>query len=466
MKTDAPGGTQSVVVTDEDRPRGREGGLEAPERHPVAWRDPDFFDASSLERELVRTFEICQGCRRCFSLCETFPTLFDAIDGGATGQADALTPKDMDRVVAECYLCDLCFMTKCPYVPPHPFNLDFPHLMLRAKATRFREGRVPKRDRILTATDAVGRFLGIPIVAQTVNRLNRSPSLRRLTEGWTGIHAEALLPPFSPTSLQAKLKHHRSDLPVVATTDTRGKIALFGTCYGRHLKPEIGIDLVAVFEHNGIPVTLVEGEVCCGMPKLEIGDLDSIDALRRRNIPILRAAVEAGFDLTAPIPSCVLMFKQELPLLYPEDRDVQIVARAFFDPFDYLVRRHRAGHFRTDFVCSLGHVAYHVPCHLRVQNLGLRTRDILALVPGTELEVIERCSGHNGTYAVRRETHDQAMKIGRPVFRRVAEAHPDHYTSDCPMAQDHIHQGLGPNAKVPEHPLALLRLAYGLTEPA
>jgi Fe-S oxidoreductase len=281
-------------------------------------------------------------------------------------------------------------MTKCPYVPPHPFNLDFPHLMLRAKAVRFRKGDVPRRDRILTATDRVGRFLGIPIVAQTVNRLNRSPSFRRLTEGLTGIHAEARLPPFSPTALRTQLKYHRPDLPVVATPDTRGQVALFGTCYGRHLRPEIALDLVTVFEHNGIPVTLIEGEVCCGMPKLEIGDLDSIDALRRKNIPVLREAVEAGFDLTAPVPSCVLMFKSELPLLYPDDADVALVARAFFDPFDYLARRHQAGLLRTDFATSLGRVAYQVPCHLRVQNLGLRTRDVLALVPGTELEVIER----------------------------------------------------------------------------
>jgi len=452
-------------VTDETRAPTREGGLEVPQRQPLAFREPGFFDARALEKELVRTFEICQGCRRCFSLCEAFPTLFDTLDASATGEASALTRTEMDQVVAECYLCDLCFMTKCPYVPPHPFNLDFPHLMLRAKALRFRNGEVPRRDRLLTATDTVGRFLGIPIVAQTVNRLNRSPSFRRFTEGWTGIHAEATLPPFSPSSLQARMKRHRSELPVAATADTRGQIALFGTCYGRHLKPEIGLDLVAVFEHNGIPVTLIDGDVCCGMPKLEIGDLDSIDELRRKNIPILCAAVAAGFDLTAPIPSCVLMFKKELPLLYPDDPDVQTVARAFFDPFDYLARRHQAGHLRTDFAHALGRVAYHVPCHLRVQNLGLRTRDILALVPGTQLEVIERCSGHDGTYAIRRETHDHSMKIGRPVFRRVTEAQADHYTSDCPMAQDQIRQGLGPNAPAPEHPLALLRLAYGLTDP-
>lgn len=452
-------------MTDETVKQGREGGLEPPQRHPLPLQDPEFFNEQALEQELKRTFEVCHGCRRCFSLCEAFPTLFDAIDASKNLEAEDLTRDQMEQVVAECYLCDLCFMTKCPYVPPHPLNIDFPHLMLRAKAARFRKGEVPRRDRLLTATDTVGRFLGIPIVAQTVNRMNQSPALRRLAESWSGIHREAKLPLFSPKSLKARLDRRRQDLPVVASADTRGQVALFGTCYGRHFTPEIGVDLVAVFEHNGIPVSLIDDEVCCGMPKLEIGDLDSIDALRRENIPLLCEKIEAGFDLTAPIPSCVLMFKQELPLIYPDDADVQRVARAFFDPFDYLARRHQAGLLRTDFARSLGRVAYHAPCHLRVQNLGLRTRDILALVPGTEIEVIERCSGHNGTYAVRRESHDQSMKIGRPVFRRVAEAHADHYTSDCPMAQDQIQQGLGPNAPQPEHPWTLLRRAYGLSEP-
>jgi Fe-S oxidoreductase len=452
---------------DEARPNPRgEGGLEPPKRLPLATGDPAFFDPAALEQELRRTFEICQGCRRCFNLCEAFPTLFDAVDRNPDGGIGALRKADLGQVVAECYLCDLCFMTKCPYVPPHPFNLDFPHLMLRAKMQRYRDGQVPLRDRVLSGPDAIGRFFGIPIVAGTLNRLNRSPTFRRLAGRLTGIHDEATLPPFSAHSLSWYWKRRKpqGDCTVQPTPTTRGRIALFGTCYGRHYRPEIGLDLARVFEHNGIPVELVDGEVCCGMPKLEIGDRGSIGRLLERNLPLLLDAIDRGCDLTSPIPSCVLMFSRELPLLYPRDERVRQVARAFVDPFDYLMRRHAHGLLRTDFRQSLGKVAYHVPCHLRVQNIGLRTRDLLALVPGTQLEVIERCSGHDGTYAVRAESHAKAVKIGRPVVRRVAEFHPDHYASDCPMAQDQIHEGLGQDAPPPEHPFRLLAFAYGLEE--
>ena len=451
----------------ETRPaRPGEGGLEPPKRAPLNTDDPAFFDAAALEQELRRTFEICHGCRRCFNLCEAFPTLFDRVDRDPSGEPGTLRKDDLEQVVTECYLCDLCFMTKCPYVPPHPFNLDFPHLMLRAKMSRYQEGKTPLRDRFLTEPDRMGRFFGIPIVAETLNHLNRSPTFRRLSGRLTGIHAEVALPPFSTHSLAWYWKRREApaECSVQPTPSTQGRVALFATCYGRHYRPEIDLDLARVFEHNGIPVERIEGEACCGMPKLEIGDLESIGQLLERNLPLLLGAIDRGCDLTSPIPSCVLMFSRELPLLYPHDERVRRVAQAFVDPFDYLMRRHAHGLLRTDFRQSLGKVAYHVPCHLRVQNIGLKTRDVLALVPGTQLEVIERCSGHDGTYAVRAESHAKAVKIGRPVVRRIAEFHPDHYASDCPMAQDHLHEGLGKGSPPPAHPLRLLAYAYGLVE--
>jgi Fe-S oxidoreductase len=203
------------------------------------------------------------------------------------------------------------------------------------------------------------------------------------------------------------------------------------------------------------------------MPKLELCDLDAVAKLAEHNIPVLDRLVEEGYDLVAPIPSCVLMFKQELPLMLPQDVRVARVRDRFFDPFEYLSLRHRAGLLRTDFKARLGKVAYHVPCHLRVQNMGLKTRDVLRLVPDTSFEVIERCSGHNGTYAVKREFHEVSMKIGRPVVGKVTGAAADHYSSDCPMAGHQIEKGLetaaGSNpVREPEHPLRLLRLAYGI----
>jgi Fe-S oxidoreductase len=155
------------------------------------------------------------------------------------------------------------------------------------------------------------------------------------------------------------------------------------------------------------------------------------------------------------------MFKQELPLMYPQDGAVREVAARMFDPFEYLMLRHAAGLLRTDFKSALGKVSYHVPCHLRVQNLGLKTRDLLKLVPGTTLDTIERCSGHNGTYGVKRRFRAASVRIGRPVMQRVQAAQCDHYASDCPMAGHQIESGLE-NARAPEHPLRLLRIAYGI----
>jgi glycerol-3-phosphate dehydrogenase subunit C len=410
-------------------------------------------------------FDICHGCRRCFSLCNAFPTLFDAVDATSSGEVQGVEKKVFWDVVDHCYLCDMCFMTKCPYVPPHPWNVDFPHLMLRAKAVHARKAGLSFRNRALASTDTVGNIAGIPVIAEIVNAVNRSAVGRALLEKTLGVHREAPIPAFHSKTARKRLAGRgageASGATVRPTDQTTGKVALFTTCYGNRNEPALDEDLVAIFEHNGLPVTLIAQERCCGMPRLELGDLEAVAKLKEFNIPQLKQAVDAGFDIVAPIPSCVLMFKQELPLMYPDDADVQAVRLSVFDPFEYLMLRHRAGLLRTDFKGTLGKVSYHVPCHLRVQNIGLKTRDVLRLVPDTTIDVIERCSGHNGTYAVKKEFRDAAVKIGKPVVQRVQNAHPDHYTSDCPMAGHQIESGLS-DPKGPDHPLRLLRLAYGI----
>jgi Fe-S oxidoreductase len=440
----------------------REGSLEAPTRHPLGWQAPAFYDEAALFTELERVFDICHGCRRCFSLCQSFPTLFDAVDATASGELEGV-PKDVYwQVVDHCYLCDMCYMTKCPYVPPHPFNLDFPHLMLRAKAVKFEKDGASFRDRVLSSTDLVGRLAGIPVVAEIVNAVNGSRAGRTVLSKALGVHPDAPLPKYhSRTFRDADAARAHPTLAPVAGGDTRGKVALFATCYCNRNEPSIDADLVAVFEHNGIPVELAPQERCCGMPKLELGDLKAVEALKNVNVPQLAALVDAGCDLVAPVPSCVLMFKQELPLLFPDDALVKKVSEHMYDPFEYLMLRNKAGLLRTDFKVALGKIAYHVPCHLRVQNIGLKTRDVLNLVPGTTLEVIERCSGHNGTYAVKQEFHEASMKIGRPVAGRVAASGAAVHSSDCPMAGYQISEGLDGH-RPPSHPLTLLRRAYGL----
>lgn len=440
----------------------REGSLEAPTRHPLDWHNPDFYNEASLFKELERIYDICHGCRRCFSLCNAFPTLFDLIDNSESMEVEGVAKPDYWKVVDQCYLCDMCYMSKCPYVPPHPWNVDFPHLMLRAKAFKFKQGDVRFRDKLLTSTDTVGRFAGIPIVAQVVNATNSNGVMRQVLDKALGVHPDAVLPKYHSKPLRKRAKNRTTTNRVAqAAGGTRGQVALFATCYGNYNAPEIGEDLIKVFEHNGIPVRLAERERCCGMPKLELGDLESVARAKEENIPQLVRLIDDGWDIVAPVPSCVLMFKQELPLMFPDDVDVRKVRDAIFDPFDYLMRRHKEGNLRTDFQKSLGKVAYHVPCHLRVQNLGLKTRDLLTLVPGTEVDVIERCSGHDGTYAVKSESHEISMKICRPVVGRVQATAAAHYSSDCPMAGHQIQNGLR-DGSAPEHPLTLLRMAYGL----
>jgi glycerol-3-phosphate dehydrogenase subunit C len=449
-------------VSDGEIKSGREGSLESPTRHPLAWRDPQFYDTAALQKELERVFDICHGCRRCFNLCNAFPTLFDLIDESKTGELDGVDKKVYGKVVDECYLCDMCYMTKCPYVPPHPWNVDFPHLMLRAKAVKHRGGETRWRDKVLSSTDMVGKLAGIPVVAEGVNAFNRSALGRKVLDAALGVHPEAPVPPYRSNTLRKRLaKRGKPTAAAQAAGVTRGKVALFATCYGNRNEPEIGLDLVSVFEHNGIEVALVEQENCCGMPKLELGDLEAVAELKAKNLPSLLAMIDRGYDIVAPVPSCVLMFKQELPLMFPDEPDVAKVKQRIFDPFEYLALRHKSGLLRTDFARPLGKVAYHVACHLRVQNLGLKTRDVLQLIPGTTIEPIERCSGHNGTYGVKREFRDTSMKIGKPVIQRVQASGADFYASDCPMAGHQIESGLE-NPLPPTHPLTLLRMAYGL----
>jgi Fe-S oxidoreductase len=334
--------------------------------------------------------------------------------------------------------------------------------MLRAKVKRFEDGAPSVRDKVLSATDAVGSLAGIPVVAEAVNAFNGSKLGRRILESALGVDAEAPVPKYHSKSARRRLRDRiERTAEGSAAGGSRGRVVVFATCYGNRNQPGLVEDLVAVLEHNEIGTALTGKERCCGMPKLELGDLKAIERLMEVNIPELDRWVQSGWDLTAVVPSCVLMFKQELPLLYPEDERVRRVAAAFFDPFEYLMIRHREGKLRTDFTATLGSISYHVPCHLRVQNIGLKTRDVLALVPGTQIQSIERCSGHDGTYAVKREYGKISRKIGRPVARQVDSTQAAHFTSDCPMAASQI-GAITESPTPPSHPIQLLRKAYGI----
>lgn len=443
----------------------REGSLEAPKRHPLDWKNPAFYNEEKLLAELERTYDICHGCRRCVSLCNAFPRLFDLIDEGGSGEVDAVPKQKYWEVVDQCYLCDMCFMTKCPYVPPHAWNLDFPHLMLRAKAVKFKNGEVSFRDKLLTSTDTLGKLAAIPVVAQTVNAMNGVGAARSVMQSVLGVHKDRVLPPFAPRKFRSGARPD-GGFAVRAGERTPGKVAVFSTCYINYNEPGIGEDLLALLAHNEIPAVIVEKEACCGMPKLELGDLDQVEKLKNVNIPPLAKLAREGYAIVAPVPSCALMFKSELPLMFPGDAEVALVAEAMFDPFEYFILRNKDGLLKTDFKKPLGKVSYHIPCHSRVQNLGQKTRETLQLVPGTTVNTVERCAGHDGTWGVKEEYFALSMKIGRPVFKAMASTDPDYISSDCPIAARHIQQGIrdgGTQTHAEKaHPLTLMRMAYGI----
>ena len=444
----------------------REGNLEAPTRHPIDWRSPAYYDEAACQTELERIFDICHGCRRCVSLCNAFPTLFDLVDNGTTGEVDGVPKAEYAKVVDQGYLCDMCYMSKCPYVPPHPWNLDFPHTMLRAKAIRFKKGETRFRDKLLSATDAIGKLATIPVVVRAVNAGNNSAPVRAAMEAVLGVKKERWLPEYDSARFRATAARAAAHA-VKDGERTPGKVAIYATCYVNYNEPGIGHDLVKILDHNGIPHVLVDKEVCCGMPKLELGDLEAVARNKAVNIPVLAKLAREGYAILTPVPSCTLMFKAELPLMFPEDEDVQAVAAAMFDPFEYLVLRGKDGLLKTDFKRDLGKISYHVPCHLRVQKIGRKTEEMLKLT-GAAVTTVERCSGHDGTWGVKSEYYETSMKIGKPVFAAMAGNEPDWIGSDCAIAGRHIEQGMteaGTAGRARKaHPLTLLCMAYGLDD--
>lgn len=432
-----------------------EGGLEKPTRHVIDWNNPDFLNEDKYEEELRRVADACHGCRRCVSLCNSFPTLFDLIDESETFEVDGVAYNDFESVVDHCYLCDLCFMTKCPYVPPHEWEIDFPHLMLRGKAIKNANKKVTFRDKVLSSTDALGKVFSRSIISSIVNFFNNNKIFRIILEKF-GVHKAAKLPQFvSKTAQQLGLSNQ--------VTNSKHKVAIFTTCYHNYNEPGVIKDFYDILKHNNVTVEVINDSNCCGMPKLELGNIKQVGEMMVKNLPKFKKFTERGYLIIAPIPSCVLMFKQELPLLFPENQDLKQVSQSFRDPFEFLNILNDEGELNKDFKTELGDVSYQVACHQRVQNLGMLTKKILELVPGTRVDAVERCSGHDGTYGVKKETHEIAIKIARPITKAFKAANFDSFTSDCSLAAHHIENSMG-NIVEPEHPISLIKKAYGINK--
>lgn len=449
----------------------REGSLEAPVRHPLDWRNPDFHDEAKLDAEMRRVFDICHGCRRCFNLCDSFPRLFDLVDEAGDAELHGVESKDFKAVVDACTLCDMCFMTKCPYVPPHDWALDFPHLMVRYRAVEAKKAGVPFALKQLTETDRNGRLAGAvaPLANWAADETNHLT--RPLLEKAAGVHREAHLPKFHGKTFAMRAKAEPVPVNGAAPAHGKRKAVLYATCFANYNNPAIGLAARAVLARNGVETEVVYPS-CCGMPQLEQGDLERVDRNAARVAAALAPWIAKGYDVVALVPSCALMLKLEWPLIVPKDaphrKAVEELAQATYDLSEYIVDIARREGLAEGLQPLPGGVALHIACHARAQNMGQKAAEMLRLIPQADLKVIERCSGHGGSWGVLAENFPTALKVGKPVANQAAKAGKAVLASECPIAGPHILQGierLGGEGPLPEqlHPVEILARAYGIT---
>jgi glycerol-3-phosphate dehydrogenase subunit C len=440
-----------------------EGSLDAPTRHAIPWREEAFYDEAALDKELRRVFDICHGCRRCFNLCDSFPILFDAIDESPNEEVDDLTAAQTTAVVDACTLCDMCFMTKCPYVPPHPFDLDFPHLMLRHRAVAHRNGKTSLADRELAKMDRNGSLGSVAAglanwATDPGNALTRS-----VMEDALGIDARAHLPPFEEIPLvnraPALVPAPNPDGPAFGR-----KAVLYAGCHDNFNDGTPGEAAIKVLAHNGVQVR-VEHPDCCGMPKLENGDLSAVASAAERISTFFAPLIDEGWDVVPLTTSCALMLKFEWPLIEPDSAAVARLAAHTFDVSEYVVRLAKANGLAPidELPATIG---VHFACHARAQNMGPKALEMLRLIPQAKPMLTERCSGHGGKWGIFAENFDRAIKIGKPTARAIAKNDPDIVVSECPLAGPHLRQVMEANGTTPParigHPIEVLAQAYGL----
>ena len=409
----------------------KEGSTDAPTRHPLAWREPEFYDTVKLDEELRRVFDICHGCRRCFNLCDSFPRLFDLVDAAPSEELDTVESKDFGPIVDACTLCDMCFMTKCPYVPPHEFNLDFPHLMLRYRAVE-------------------AKTHGFPFVPSELGKTDRNGTLAA---------------PIAPLANWGSAKGNKLTRPVlekIAGIDARAELPKF---YGKN--PQVGEAARLVLAHNGVE-TRVAYPGCCGMPFLEQGNIEKVAEQAEKISAEMCALIDEGYDIVTLTASCGLMFKFEWPLILPENENVKKLAAAAFDIDEYVVDIAKKEGLAEGLQPVDGGVTAHMACHARAQNMGPKSAEMMRFVPDMKVDVVERCSGHGGTFGVMKETFDVAMKVGKIAAKNVAKTDNKYVTSDCPLAAKHLVQEIDVmGEKTPptmQHPIEIMARAWRLID--
>lgn len=442
----------------------QEGSLQAPIRHIIDWENDAFYDELELDKELRRVFDICHGCRRCFNLCDSFPTLFDLIDDSASGELDEVKSEDFPKVVDECTLCDLCFVNKCPYVPPHEFDVDFPHLMLRYRAVQVKKHGINFVEKQMSKTDQIGSVA--TKVSSIVNLATTTANkpVRKVLEKISGIDSKAKLPSYTNKTLcqQAKV----TPCPVNTSGPAYGeKAVLFATCFGNYNNPSIGLAARKVLAYQGVDVDVVYPG-CCGMPLLEKGDLQSVADQAKKISAALAPYVDHGIPIISIIPSCSLMLKSEWPLLLPNNEDVQRLSKCVMDISEYVIHLHKK-YSLADGLQSLENksITFHLACHSRAQNIGAKAAEMLRLIPDLNVQIIERCSGHGGTWGMMKAHFQTALKVGKPTAKQALSLDNPLVLSECPLAAKHILQGMQTQGAKTEayttmHPIELMARSY------
>lgn len=439
--------------------------------------DPLYWDSVDLQAEFTRVLEICHGCRLCDGLCPPFSDIFDRIDAeddkltaaGHTTENPVhhLSKSDYDHTVDYCYQCKLCY-PKCPYTPPHEYMLDFPRLLLRANAIKVKEHGKPLkqklRDELTGDTDRSGKIAAV--IPGLMNWAGKIKLGRVVLEEVAGIDRRKKLPEYQNETFQKWWKKrasrpHQNTTPQPPPLSENGelKVALFYTCMIDQNKPWIGKQYVEILEKLGIEVEVPEQE-CCGMPELDTGNVARVTQTVDRNVARLLPYAERGVRIIAMSPSCSMMLRLET-IDYATDKEAaKKVMAAVMDPCEYLMRMHREKKIKLEFPVPVAEkVTYHVPCHLRVQNIGFQSRDLMKLIPGVQVTTVQQCSGHDGAWSAKKEFYEISLDVGKKLFKAIDNEKPASVASDCTLAHLHIEEGTGEHAK---HPIEIVYKAMGL----
>src|SRR5215471_8763766 len=429
---------------------------------------PKYLDEADLRDEMTRVYDLCHGCRLCFKFCGAFPTLFEAIDRHDDQDVRSLTTAEQDQVVDECFNCKLCSVN-CPYTPgQHEWALDFPRLMLRAEQVLHRERPRPiatrLTDQALGRTDLAGKVN--TALAPVVNKVVERPggTGRKLLQRVAGIASERVLPPYARQRFSTWWRRRGGGRAAAR----QGSAIVFPTCIVEYQTPQVGRDLVGVYERNGIACSVPEGQVCCGAPWLHSGDVDNFRRQGAKNVAVLAGAIreaEARGEepaVVVPQPTCSYVLRFDYKD-YIGGADAELVAAHTHDASEYLMKVHKAEGTALDTTFEgevPAEVTYHAPCHLRAQNVGLKSRDLLKLT-GAKIKVVAECSDIDGTWGYRQENYEASRRVARKMKAAIERAGGDAVVGDCHLANGGIVQETG---RTPQHPLSALARAYGIPE--